>query len=56
MASPGGPMEAILKLLAEELKDVIRALPRDLQDSVPERLRIDRWIATEEGETPDENK
>jgi WD40 repeat protein/serine/threonine protein kinase len=33
----------------------IRALPRELQDSVPEQLRMDTWIATEEREKPEES-
>ena len=44
MASPKGPAEAVIKLLSEELKTIIRALPEDLQESVPERLRYEAGI------------
>ena len=44
MASPEGPTEAVLKLLSEELRTIIRALPEDLQESVPERLRFEAGV------------
>jgi hypothetical protein len=34
-----GPIEAVFKLLSEELRDVINGLPEHLQKSVPEQLR-----------------
>jgi len=52
MTSPEGPSEAIAKLLSEELKAIIRALPEDLQKSVPEQLKLDTGIACEEDDTP----
>jgi hypothetical protein len=52
MASPEGPTEAIAKLLFDELKDIIRALPEDLQKSMPEQLKLDTGIAGEEDDTP----
>jgi hypothetical protein len=52
MASPDGPKEAIAKLLSEELRGIIRALPEALQESVPEQLKLDTGIAGEEDETP----
>jgi hypothetical protein len=44
MASPEGPTEAIIKLLSEELRAVILALPKNLQDSLPEQLRFEVGI------------
>jgi hypothetical protein len=44
MASPKGPTEALIKLLSEELTTIIRALPEDLQESVPARLRFEAGI------------
>jgi hypothetical protein len=44
MASPQGPTEAIIKLLSDELRAVILSLPRNLQDSLPERLRFEAGI------------
>jgi hypothetical protein len=52
MASPEGPAEAIAKLLSEELKAIICALPEDLQKSVPEQLKLDTGIATRDDDTP----
>jgi hypothetical protein len=53
MDSPkrGGPKEAILKLLAEELRRLICALPRDLQESVPEALQDEMRTLGEEDST-----
>jgi hypothetical protein len=39
---PTGPIEAVIKLLSEELSRVIGALPEHLQESVPKQLRGDR--------------
>jgi len=36
---PKGPIEAVIKLLLEELRDLISGLPEHLQKSVPEQLR-----------------
>jgi hypothetical protein len=44
MASPEGPTEAVIKLLSEELKTIIRALPKDLQELVPQMLRFEAGI------------
>jgi hypothetical protein len=57
MDSPkrGGPKEAILKLLSEELRQLICALPKDLQESVPEQLLEETGLAREEDETPKGN-
>jgi hypothetical protein len=44
MASPNGPAEAVIKLLSDELATIIRALPEDLQELVPERLRFEAGI------------
>jgi hypothetical protein len=44
MASHEGPTEAILKLLSEELRAVIVGLPTYLQDSVPERVKVETGI------------
>jgi hypothetical protein len=52
MASPQGPTKAIAKLLFDELRELIRALPDDLQKSVPEQLKLDTGIASEEDDTP----
>jgi hypothetical protein len=49
MASPNGPIEAIIKLLSDELTTIIRALPEDLQELVPERLRFEAGIVTGAG-------
>jgi len=53
MESPKGPIEAIARLLAEELQNVISALPTDLQESVPEQLKLDTRLTGEEADTPD---
>jgi hypothetical protein len=52
MASPEGPTEAIAKLLLDELKEIICALPEDLQKSVPEQLKLDTGISREDDDTP----
>jgi hypothetical protein len=44
MASPNGPTEAVIKLLSDELMTIIRALPEDLQELVPQRLRFQAGI------------
>jgi hypothetical protein len=44
MASPNGPTEAVIKLLSDEVTTIIRALPDDLQESVPARLRFEAGI------------
>jgi hypothetical protein len=36
---PKGPIEAIIKLLSEELREIISALPKKLQESVPKQLK-----------------
>jgi hypothetical protein len=36
---PKGPIEAIIKLLSDELRDIVSALPEKLQESVPKQLR-----------------
>ena len=38
---PKGPIEAIIKLLSEELRDLINGLPEHLQNSVPKQLKGD---------------
>jgi hypothetical protein len=52
MPSPDGPTDAIAKLLCDELKEILRALPEDLQESMPEQLKLDTGIAGEEDDTP----
>jgi hypothetical protein len=44
MASPQSPTEAVVNLLLDELTTIIRALPEDSQELVPERLRFDAGI------------
>jgi hypothetical protein len=51
MDSAKRPTEAIAELLAEELRCLIRALPDELKDAVPEHLKQDTRF-DEEGETP----
>jgi hypothetical protein len=51
MDSAKRPTEAIAELLAEELGRLIRALPDDLKDSVPEHLKQDTRLDRER-ETP----
>jgi hypothetical protein len=54
MDSPqhGGPTEAIVELVAEELRRLICALPAPLKDSVPEQLMLDTGLGGEEDDTP----
>jgi len=49
MESPKGPTEAIARLLAEELRSVLGALPENLQESVPDQLKGNR--PSKEGST-----
>jgi hypothetical protein len=51
MSSAKGPTEAIVKLLAEELRQVICALPAQIQESVPEQLKLDTRLG-DENDTP----
>jgi hypothetical protein len=37
--TPKGPIEAVIELLSEELRDLISGLPEHLQESVPEQLK-----------------
>jgi hypothetical protein len=46
-----GPTEAIVGLLAEELRQVIYSLPSHLQESVPEQLKLDTHLGVE-NDTP----
>jgi hypothetical protein len=39
MDSAKGPTEAVARLLAEDLRRLITALPEDLQESAPEHLK-----------------
>jgi hypothetical protein len=45
-----GRTDTIIEILSEELRVVIRALPEQLKDSVPEQLNT--LITGEEGDTP----
>ena len=47
-------MEAIAKLLSDELRAVILALPEHLQSAVPEQLKHDTSLAGDEMNTPPE--
>jgi hypothetical protein len=49
-----GPTEAIIRLLADELRTVIRGLPDDLQRSVPEELQDEVGTLDEEDSTTDD--
>jgi hypothetical protein len=51
MHSAKRPTEAIARLLAEELREVIRALPKHLQRSVPEELQGELGTLGEEDST-----
>jgi hypothetical protein len=39
---PKGPIEAVIKLLSEELRDLISGLPENLQKSVRKQLKGNR--------------
>jgi hypothetical protein len=52
MGALKGPLEAITRLLAEELRQVIIALPANLQASLPEQLKLDSGLTGEEVDTP----
>jgi hypothetical protein len=39
---PKGPIEAVIKLLSDELRDLISGLPEDIQESVPKQLKGNR--------------
>jgi hypothetical protein len=45
LSSREAPIEAIVKLLSDELRAVIRALPEHLKDTVPEQLKLDTGLA-----------
>jgi hypothetical protein len=40
------PVEAVVNLLSDELRAVIRALPEHLKDTVPEQLKLDTGPAS----------
>jgi hypothetical protein len=48
------PTEAIFKLLADELRTVIRGLPDDIQRSLPEELQDEIGTLDQEDSTADD--
>jgi hypothetical protein len=51
-----GPTDAIVDLLVEELRAMLRALPKELLEIRPDKPKTDTYIADGEGETPPKDK
>jgi hypothetical protein len=47
-----GSIEAVIKLLSEELRDLISGLPEHLQNSVPKQLKGNPPASNGSGRTP----